>query len=129
MARSARQPRKGRKWIVWLAVVALLVHGLVPLAAAWAASDGADSLSADLHKICTANGLQALDEGQAPPTDRAAATCVFCLVHSLAIGNPATASLALPAAPADESPAAATASHPDLWHSTPRLPRGPPATV
>jgi hypothetical protein len=118
------------RWVAWLAILAVLVHGLIPMGAAWASSGSSENaLQADLHQICTANGLIQLDGDPAIPSGKTASGspyCSFCLVHSLAVGTPATAVLVLPEKIRHDGRPVAARSEPDTWLSDPTLPRGPP---
>lgn len=128
--RRMHRTGKLRRWIAWLAVLAVLVHGLVPLGAAWASTNSEDALYSDLHQICTANGLIQVDGSPAAPSGKTGSGslyCSFCLVHSLAVGTPATAAFVLPEKVRHEAHAVARQSEPEVWLSDPTLPRGPPA--
>lgn len=129
MTRQAKRTER-RKWIAWLAVVALFVHTLVPMGAAWIAPAADDPLAADLHRICTAQGLVTLNDGQQAPdgkTQAGSSTCVFCVVHSLALGTPILVTLAQPSVLVGDAPLASETGQFVAWKPGSVRARGPPA--
>lgn len=113
----------------WLAILAILVQGLMPVGSALASSwdDGATEIL-----VCTANGIQSisLDANGAPIEPRALGTCPFCTLHVTAIPaeqnfDTSKVLFARQAATVFSSPVHQSTTN--IWRATPAPSRAPPS--